>query len=333
MSKESEDRRVAVLTALRSSPAGVSGEMLASALGVSRVAVRKHVAALHDLGYGIEARPGEGYRLVYIPDTPLPFEIAPLLKSDFYVRLEGGQATGSTNDDARALALAGAPEGTAVLASEQHAGRGRLGRGWASPPGGLYASIVLRPTAETPDAIVLPLVVGLGVVRGLEKLGARVRLKWPNDVYVPDGRKLSGILLEGLSEGWRLAWVVAGIGLNVRCAPEEHHATCLDDLVSKRHPVPVVAAAVLDSIAESYRTWCAEGFEPLRAAYEDRSWLGERLVHVTDVAGRLLADGRVSGIDGHGRLVVVTADGPVNISAGDVTLQDGEDGGEDQDGA
>jgi BirA family biotin operon repressor/biotin-[acetyl-CoA-carboxylase] ligase len=192
---------------------------------------------------------------------------------------------------------------------------------------------VLRPTAETPDAIVLPLVVGLGVARGLESLGARVRLKWPNDVYGPDGRKLSGVLLEGLSEGWRLAWVVAGIGLNVRCAPEEHHAACLDDLISSHPSVPAVAAAVLDSIAESYRTWCADGFEPLRAAYEERSWLGGRMVRVTDVAGRIVADGRVGGIDATGRLIVVTSDGPVSVAAGDVTLQDDQEGCEGPDGA
>ena len=110
--------------------------------------------------------------------------MGPLLARRFFPRIEGGQSTGSTNDDARELAVAGAPEGTVVLAREQRSGRGRLGRAWSSPPGGVYASIVLRPEVETPDAIVLPLVVGLGVACGLDTLGVQSSLKWPNDVLV-----------------------------------------------------------------------------------------------------------------------------------------------------
>jgi BirA family transcriptional regulator, biotin operon repressor / biotin---[acetyl-CoA-carboxylase] ligase len=326
VTRQSEDRRAAVLAALHGAPRGVSGEMLADALGVSRVAIRKHVAALLDLGYVIEARPGEGYRLVEVPDAPLPFEIGPLLKTGFYTRLEGGQATGSTNDDARAMALAGAPEGAVVLASEQRTGRGRLGREWASPPGGAYASIVLRPTVETPDAMVLPLVVGLGAARGLEALGADVRLKWPNDVLVPDGRKLAGVLLEGLSEGWRVAWIVAGIGLNVRCAPRDHHSACLDDVVTGHPTIAAVVASVLDCVAEAYGTWRRDGFESLRAEYEALSWLTGRGIRVTDAAGRLVADGTGAGIDKYGRLVVATPDGPVSVAAGDVTLHGGVEG-------
>lgn len=321
MTKESDDRRTAVLAALRSAPDGVSGEMLATRLGVSRVAVRKHVEVLRALGYEVDARPGEGYRLLSSPDAPLPLEVAPLLKTGFCRRLEGGQATGSTNDDAKVLALAGAPEGTCVLASEQTAGRGRLGRPWSSPKGGVFASIVLRPGVETPEAIVLPLVVGLGAARGLETLGVHALLKWPNDIYDTQGRKLAGVLCEGLSEGWLMAWIVAGVGLNVRRAPKEQPAVCLDELAGRKLPLPAVAAAVIDGIAGAYRDWCEGGFETLRHEYEKNSWLTGRDVQVSDSRGRVLAAGRAGGIDAVGRLLVQTADGPVPIAAGDVTLR------------
>jgi BirA family biotin operon repressor/biotin-[acetyl-CoA-carboxylase] ligase len=321
VTKQSDDRRTAVLAALRGAKNGVSGEVLATRLGVSRVAVRKHIEVLRSLGYGVDARPGEGYRLLSSPDAPLPLEVAPLLKTGFCRRLEGRQTTGSTNDDAKVLALAGAPEGTCVLASEQTAGRGRLGRPWSSPKGGVYASMVLRPRVETPDAIVVPLVVGLGAARGLETLGVHALVKWPNDLYDTQGRKIAGVLCEGLSEGWVIAWIVAGIGVNVRRAPKEQPAVGLDALAGRKLPLPKVAAAVLDGIAEAYGEWCTGGFEPLRREYEQRSWLAGRDVQVSDSRGRVLAAGRASGIDSVGRLLVQTADGPVPITAGDVTLR------------
>ncbi|MGD0197456.1 MAG: biotin--[acetyl-CoA-carboxylase] ligase [Solirubrobacteraceae bacterium] len=112
--------------------------------------------------------------------------------------------TGSTNSDARELALAGAPHGTLVTAGEQLAGRGRNGRRWEAPPGGaLLCSLILRdPPAQ------LSLRAGVAVA---ETVGERARLKWPNDVQL-DGRKVSGILVEARP---RELWAVLGIGINV----------------------------------------------------------------------------------------------------------------------
>ena len=322
MTRRSDDRRVVILQALRDSPRGVSGELLASELGVSRVAVRKHIEALRELGYEIDARAGEGYTLVSSPDAPLPLEVRPLLHGDFYARLEGGRVTGSTNDDARSLALEGAPEGTVVLAAQQTSGRGRLGREWSSPVGGVYASVVLRPAVETPEAIVLPLVVGLGVARGLDTLGIRTLLKWPNDLLCVDGRKVAGVLLEGLSEGWLISWIVAGVGVNVRTAPDRERSASVDELFGRRVPLADVAAAVLDGLAVAYRRWQTDGFAPFAAEYERRSYLAGRQVRVSDAAGRVLAEGEVAGIDALGRLLVSTGTGTVPIVAGDVTLRE-----------
>jgi BirA family biotin operon repressor/biotin-[acetyl-CoA-carboxylase] ligase len=317
----SDDRRTTVLAALREAPGGISGEVLATRLGVSRVAVRKHVGAIRSLGYEVDARPGEGYRLVSSPDAPLPLEVAPLLKTGLCRRIEGGPSTGSTNDDAKLLALGGADEGTCVLAAEQTAGRGRLGRPWHSPRGGVYASIVQRPGVQTPEAIVLPLVVGLGAARGLDRLGVDALVKWPNDLYDRAGRKIAGVLCEGLSEGWLIAWIVAGIGVNVRRAPKGQAATCVDELVGRSVPLPEAAAVVIDGVAEAYAQWRDEGFEPLRNEYERRSWLAGRDVRVSDARGRVLAEGRATGVDSVGRLLVQTADGAVAVVAGDITLR------------
>ncbi|HEX9894649.1 MAG TPA: biotin--[acetyl-CoA-carboxylase] ligase [Gemmatimonadales bacterium] len=122
----------------------------------------------------------------------------------------------STMDTAHALAARGAPHGTAVAAREQTAGRGRRGRSWHSPRGGLWLSVICRP-AEASGMEYLSLRVGLAVADALERLLPglpRLTVKWPNDLLL-GGRKLAGILCEARWESGKPAWVVAAVGLNV----------------------------------------------------------------------------------------------------------------------
>jgi len=319
-----------VLAALRSAgDAGVSGEALARRLGVSRVAVGKHVAALRAAGYDIGACPGTGYLLRATPDAPLPAEVVPLLRTDgpaagFWVRLEGGDETGSTNDDARGLARAGAPEGTVVLASRQRSGRGRLGRQWSSPSGGAYLSAIVRPNVVPADVASLALAAGVGIARGLASLGVcDARLKWPNDVLLAEG-KLAGVLLEMAAETDRVEWVVVGIGLNVR-PPADGARAMGAAYLADRVPGVLVAptvAAVLDGLADAYLQWRDGGFSALRAEYEAALTLTGQPVGVRDVAGRLLAEGTVRGVDGEGRLLLTGADGSeLAVASGEVTLR------------
>lgn len=125
--------------------------------------------------------------------------------------------TGSTNDDLRRLALEGAPQGTAVLARRQTSGRGRAGRHWSSPDGGLYLSVLLRPSMPLERWGLLPLACGAAVVATLREEGFPAALKWPNDVLL-DGRKVAGVLVETRLGEERFA--VVGIGANLGPAPE-----------------------------------------------------------------------------------------------------------------
>lgn len=125
-------------------------------------------------------------------------------------------SSASTNDDARELALAGAPHGASVLALRQEAGRGRAGRAFASPEGGLYLSVVLRPRAPPAQWGLLPLAVGLAAAEALEARGHRVALKWPNDLLTEAG-KVGGVLVETrLGEP---PFAVAGLGINLGMPP------------------------------------------------------------------------------------------------------------------
>jgi BirA family transcriptional regulator, biotin operon repressor / biotin---[acetyl-CoA-carboxylase] ligase len=128
----------------------------------------------------------------------------------------------STSSFALDLARQGAAHGTTVHADQQSSGRGRAGRQFASPPGGLYFSVILRPALEMADFPLLTLAAGVGLAAGLRQTtGVQAQLKWPNDLYLAE-RKLGGILTEsGPLQGGLPSSVVVGVGLNVSTQPED----------------------------------------------------------------------------------------------------------------
>ncbi len=312
-------RRAEVASALANAGAtGLSGEHLADQLGISRVAIGKHVASLRRDGYAITALRGVGYRLDALPATLAPVEVERLVTDSLWGRIEGSVDTGSTNDDCKALARAGAPEGTVVVAARQHAGRGRLGRSWVSPEGGAYVSVVLRPRIRPELAPELAPAVALGIAEGLDTLGVRATLKWPNDVLGGDG-KLAGVLLEMSAELDCVHWVVAGCGVNVtRPGVPIPGASYVSDTTGAS--TAAVAAAVLDGIARAYREVTAGGFAAVAERYRARHALQGPAV-VRDLTGALVADGVIEGVDDHARLLVRGPGGVAAVVAGEVTLR------------
>lgn len=211
--------------------------------------------------------------------------------------------TGSTNADAQALAIAGAPHGTLVTAAEQTDGRGREGRSWFSPPGSaLLCSLVLR---DAPS--LLSLRAGVAVA---EVVGPDAMVKWPNDVLV-GGRKVSGILVEARP---REGWSVLGIGINVAVALAE----LPEDVRDTAGTLGLDATAVEPTLAELLRRldhWIARPPEDVVGAVRERdALLGAELEWKS---GR----GIGAGIDHDGRLRVKLGDGDeVALDAGEVSL-------------
>ncbi len=216
---------------------------------------------------------------------------------------------GSTNAVARAWAEAGAPAGALVLADAQTAGRGRSGRGWWSPPGlALYASVVLRPAAggACAEPGVVPLRVGLALADALEATyGLDARLKWPNDVQAPDGRKLAGVLCEGALAGSAATFVVAGLGVNVARPPRwpdelGGSAASVEEALGRS----VRRAALLRPLAEALARLATAPVEPLSgtelARMAARDALAGRLVRIDGGAPV-----RARGVDASGALRVV----------------------------
>jgi len=120
----------------------------------------------------------------------------------------------STNLTAKALAKAGAEEGTVVIARTQSHGRGRFDRIWQSPLGGIYLSLVLRPSVPIQQASLLSFMTALVVAKTVRSYGPQAMIKWPNDVRVK-GRKIAGILLESEGDGSKVDYVVVGVGINL----------------------------------------------------------------------------------------------------------------------
>jgi BirA family biotin operon repressor/biotin-[acetyl-CoA-carboxylase] ligase len=208
----------------------------------------------------------------------------------------------STNARARALAAAGAPDGTVVTATEQSAGRGRQGRTWSAPAGrALLCSVVIR---EPPR--LLPLIAGVAVA---SVIGPASQIKWPNDVLV-DGRKVAGILVEGrLQEGW----AVVGIGVNVAVAPGEFPAE-VRDRAGTLGLEPGAIEPWLEGLLRSLEVWLGAGPEAVLDALRARDALLGQEVRWRDGVGV------GAGIDQDGRLVVTTASGEARLDAGEVHL-------------
>jgi BirA family biotin operon repressor/biotin-[acetyl-CoA-carboxylase] ligase len=209
------------------------------------------------------------------------------------------RTTGSTNLRARELALAGAPHGTLVTASEQSAGRGRQGRSWTAPAGrALLMTLLLRE----PPAL-LPLLAAVAVA---DAVGDGAAIKWPNDVLL-DGRKVAGILVEGRPQEH---WAVLGIGLNVAVEdfPED-----LRNRATGMGRGPEEVDSVLEDLLRALELRLADPDATL-AAWRERDALRGREISWTQGSG--VAD----GVDDEGRLRVKTADGVVSLDAGEVHL-------------
>ena len=208
-----------VLEALRESSGYLSGETLANRLGTSMVSIWKHIRSLEKEGYLIEASRNE-YRLVSSPDLLLPYEFP-----GFEQRIHYFPEIGSTMDAARELAKSGAGEGTIVIAEAQTRGRGRLGREWLSPMGGIYFTLILRPKISPANAPRINLMASVAVAITIRKLfGLNAGLKWPNDVLI-EGKKVCGILSEMDAEMDEVNFVNLGIGINANTAIHQLEGT------------------------------------------------------------------------------------------------------------
>ncbi|WP_459194855.1 biotin--[acetyl-CoA-carboxylase] ligase [Halosimplex sp. J119] len=313
-----QETRERVLDALADGP--VTGPELAERLDVSRAAVWKHVEALREEGFEVESG-ADGYAIDEFPE----FGAATVeygLEAPFEVEFH--DSVPSTNARARDLAQAG-DDDVVVLADEQTGGRGRLDREWSSPSGGIWMSVLTRPEVPATHAPAYTLAAAVAITRAAREAGVDARIKWPNDVVVPDAddgtggdgetpeRKLAGILTEMEGEADRVSWIAAGIGINANVDPAA--------LPGEAEPTTLRAEAG-DVDRRVFTQRVLEEFDDLRgdldavvpAWREHATTLGKR-VRVDTPGGEVVGD--AVDVAFPGTLVVDTGDERVTVTAGD----------------
>ncbi len=315
-----------ILNLLRSSESGfLSGQELATKLGISRTMVWKHIKSLEQEGFGIEAVPSQGYRISSVPDLLRTDDIRHGLKTRTIgrrVHLE--REVGSTNTLAMEMASRGAPDGTVVLAETQTGGRGRLGRNWISPAGNLYLSVILRPDIPTYKAPLITLMGAVAVATAIRtSCGLPASIKWPNDIFL-SGKKVSGLLTEMSAEPDRVKHIVLGIGVDVNMELTQlpvdlrDFTTTLASEAGGRIDRTALLRQVLRELDRWYGIFLANDADVLRAWESLNVTTGERVT----VSGQgVKFEGTARGIDSEGRLLVEVEGGAVRtVAAGDVTI-------------
>lgn len=316
-------REKVLMALLQAGQGPLSGEALGERLGISRVAVWKHIDALRQAGYGIESLPHSGYRLTDAPDRL----DAPLIQVHLTGRHMGRALVSldqadSTNLAGKRLAAQGCPHGQAVVTDCQSAGRGRRGRDWISPPGvNIYLSVVFKLPLPPQRAPLITLLMAEAVCQVLLDMGYDAGIKWPNDVVV-GGRKVAGILTEMSADLDQLHWAVAGVGINAnwRDLPEDiaQRATSLAEAGGARVDRAALTARVLDALeaGEGLLSDPPRLLERLRA----HSVTLGRMVRVEGVGETFT--GRAEAMDAEGALLVRREDGALcRVLAGDVSVR------------
>jgi BirA family transcriptional regulator, biotin operon repressor / biotin---[acetyl-CoA-carboxylase] ligase len=307
----------------------VSGEELSRRLGMSRTAIWKHIESLRKEGYLFEAVSRKGYRLLQKPERVNAVKLLDGLETKLMgQKLHIFDQVDSTMTVAHRLVTEGAPEGTLVVAEEQNAGRGRMGRKWLSPRGkGIYMSLILKPRVPVFFTPQLTLLTAVAVCRAVRKFtGLDIGIKWPNDLLI-GGKKLCGILLEISGDDERLTYVIAGIGISANFLPEDYPeelrkiATSIAIEKGETISREALIQAILKDFEELYELYHEQGFAPIRLLWEALSVSLHKTIRVISPTGEWV-EGAAEAIDDSGALNVRTPDGNMyRIFSGEVELK------------
>lgn len=308
-----------VLEILLSSLGGfVSGESMSTHLGKSRMAIHNAISSLRDDGFEIEASTKNGYSLKSTQDAftedylELSFK-GTGIKTFFLNEID------STNNEAKRLLTKGERAPLLLVAETQFGGRGRMGRSFFSPKGGLYFTLVL-PGDSVKDSDLITTAASLGVLRAIEKTtGKKCSIKWVNDVYL-DGKKIVGILTEGsysMESGLFDSFII-GIGINLR-VKESEFPDSLKDIAGSIYPNGEGSLSRMDLLKEAVKSVIAVIDEDFIEEYKRECFLiGKRIYRLK---GGEYREALALDIDSKGHLIVEYEDGERDtLSSGEVKI-------------
>jgi BirA family biotin operon repressor/biotin-[acetyl-CoA-carboxylase] ligase len=218
------------------------------------------------------------------------------------------QEVDSTNIIAKFLAGVGVEEGTIVIARSQIKGKGRRGKKWESPLGGIWLSIIVHPEISPQQASLITLGAGVAVTKAIRKLGVDARIKWPNDILIGD-KKISGILTEANSKFHTLDYIVVGIGidsnldLNSISKKTKIRATTLKDELKRNIDERILIKNLLEEFENIYEHFKNEDFEEILYEWRSLSQTIGSYVVIEQPFGKILK-GYVVGINNQGSLIL-----------------------------
>lgn len=220
----------------------------------------------------------------------------------------------STNTLARFLAMNKIENGSVVISEKQNAAKGRSGKSWESPIGGVWLSIILNPNVDYSKLPLITLATGVAVAKTLEKIGvSKTEIKWPNDIMIY-GKKVCGILTEAVTKFNTIENVIIGVGidanLDISDFPEEIQdgTTTIEKELGKKEDEEVLIRIFLEEFEKISELFNNKGFEEILNEWRKRSYTIGKIVEVREPFNKHY-DGYVTGINKEGALIVEKIDG------------------------
>ena len=305
----------------------LSGQDLSDVLRISRVAVWKHIKKIKELGYTIESKQKLGYKLISNSEMLLPWEITANLKT----KIIGQHAyyfdtIDSTQNQALRMADDASHNGSVIIAAKQTGGKGRGGRKWISPKGGIWLSVILQPKFDISITTLFPIASALALSIAIEKtFSIKPELKWPNDLTIK-GKKIAGMLVDVSLESNRIENLVLGVGINfdvnvkqieklLKDTPNFYGVATLADQKKKIRPIQLVQTFLVE-LEKIYKLLNTKQIENIIFEWTSRSSTIGKNVELNTMDSKI--KGKAIRIDKDGALVVIKNNEEYRVIAGDI---------------
>ena len=305
----------------------LSGQDLSDVLRISRVAIWKHIKKIQELGYVVESKQKLGYKLISNSNLLLPWEITNGLKT----KTIGQQAyyfdsLESTQNQALKMADNPTNNGSVIIAEKQTGGKGRSGRKWVSPKGGIWLSLILYPKFDISITTLFPIASSLALSKSIEQVfKISPELKWPNDLTIKS-KKIAGMLVDVSLESNKIEKLVLGVGINfdvdaksiekkLKNTPNFYGVASLGDY-KKDVKAPYFVQVFFIELEKIYESLNKRDIKKIILEWTKRSSTIGKEVEIDTVNGKV--KGKAIKIDDDGALVVNSNNKIIKIIAGDV---------------